>query len=143
MDHSRVNAIPVTGTFKVDQSVDGPFEATSIEFDNSEDDLWFSGIYVDESGKIQRLTIILPDKPGTSSGRFNHDAAGYYTRRANNTSEFWHSVSGDYKATFIKGAEDLDGEFHFLGSWPGSEDQEFSGTFDIQTGPLSVKAKPV
>ncbi|MBK5408483.1 hypothetical protein RCO22_18555 [Pseudomonas yamanorum] len=141
MDHYRINAIPVTGTLKVEQSVDGPFEATSIRFDYSRHDLWFQGEYVDGLGKTRLITLVLPDKAGAFSGGFNPDAAGYYNRETNDRPQYWHSVSGHYKATFIKGAGDLDGEFHFQGSWPGSEKQEFKGTFDIQTGPLSVKAK--
>lgn len=141
MDHYRINAIPVTGTLKVEQSVGGPFEATSIRFDYSRHDLWFQGEYVDGLGKTRLITLVLPDKAGAFSGGFNPDAAGYYNRETNDRPQYWHSVSGHYKATFIKGAGDLDGEFHFQGSWPGSEKQEFKGTFDIQTGPLSVKAK--
>ncbi|NWB56854.1 hypothetical protein [Pseudomonas sp. F8002] len=139
-DQSRINAQPVlSGTLKVEQSVDGPFEATSIRYDFTRGDLWFQGEYVDGLGKIQLITLVLPYTEGTFSGGFSPNAEGYYTRRANDTSQSWHSVSGDYKANFFEKAGDLDGEFHFLGSWPGSENRQFKGTFDIQTGPLSVK----
>lgn len=105
-DQSRINAQPVlSGTLKVEQSVDGPFEATSIRYDFTRGDLWFQGEYVDGLGKIQLITLVLPYTEGTFSGGFSPNAEGYYTRRANDTSQSWHSVSGDYKPTFLKRLE--------------------------------------
>jgi len=128
MKHERSNVAPARGIFNVSQSVDGPFEATSIEFSYGEGDLWFSGRYVDGLGRVQLITLLLPAKEGSFSGKFNADGAAYYMHEPDNKPVFWDSESGEYHVTIITIPGHITGTFEFTGVA-----RKFAGDFNFFT----------
>ncbi|MGQ7861664.1 hypothetical protein ACUN0G_20615 [Pseudomonas sp. 32A] len=132
MTHERNNVAPARGIFNVSQSVDGPFEATSIEFSYGKGDLQFSGRYVDGLGRVQLMVLLLPAKEGSFSGEFNADGAAYYMNGPDNKPVFWDSVSGKYDAKIITIPGHITGTFDFTGVGNGLP-RKFAGDFNFFT----------